>query len=180
MKIYFLALIALCCSCHSQVASKNATYNDKENIVKAIVPISSEKYNDDKDVISTSAIKCGDNVFALVVEYQGNGLKVVNLRSGDTAIKTINLPSQSEVNGFSLNWAKQTNEGFEISIEYGSRLYYQKDFGFTCNRNDFYLSKVRINTFDKQNPENSWKEYIKLIKPELPLKKFLVSDYLDD
>lgn len=180
MKIYFLALIALCCSCQSQVASKDANSDGKQNIVKTSTAISSEKTNNDEDVISSTTLKCGAKVFALVVEYQGNSSKVINIKSGDTVIKTINLPTQNEMNGFSLNWAKEIDEGFEISIEYGSRLYYQKDFGFTCKQNEFYLSKVRTTTFDKHNPENSWKEYSKPIKPNLPLENFIVSDYLDD
>jgi hypothetical protein len=179
MKTCFVFLLtAFVFSCQSQTVSKNLVsepkkINDSTNVIKI-----QEETSDDKDIISTATLKCGDKIFDLVVEYKDDDSKIVNIKEGDTITKTINLPNQSEVNGFSLNWAKETKEGFEISIEYGSRLYYQKDFGFICKQNNFYLSEVKIATFDKHNPESSWKERSRIIKPELPLEKFLITDFL--
>ena len=178
MKIwFFLSLIGFILSCQTQSAQRDVVYENKgatdhNNIVKI-----QEKTNDDEDVISKSTLKCDDKAFTLVVEYKNNS-KSVKITEGDTTIKTINLPNQPDVNGFSLNWAKETKEGFEISIEYGSRLYYQKDFSFICKQNTFYLSKLKITTFDKHDPENSWKERDTIIKPELPLEKFLINDFI--
>ncbi len=180
MKIYFLFLIAFSFSCQNQFTPKEITYNGKQTTVNTNHTKNPEKTNTDEDVISTTTIMCGDKVFALVVEYEDDDSKSVNIKEGNTIIKKINLPRQLDVNGFSLRWARETKEGFEIAIDYGSRLYYHKNFSFICKQNNFYLSEVKISTFDKHNHENSWKKYSNAIKPNLPLEEFSVTDYIDN
>jgi hypothetical protein len=133
--------------------------------------------NDDEEVNSLSSLKCGDKDFDLTAVYK-NGKENIDLTQNANIVKTINLPTQSDAQGFSLNWAKQNKGGFEISIEWGSRNYYNKQFNFVCKKDKFYLNEVIINTFDKQDPENSWKKYRTRIKPALPLEKFLITDYM--
>jgi hypothetical protein len=164
--------------CQSRTAQKNTISlpekKENFNIIKK------EETNYNEDIISTTNLKCGDKIFVLMVEYEDDNSKSINIKEGDTIIKKIKLPGQSDVNGFSLNWARETKEGFEISIEYGSRIYYQKEFSFICKQNNFYLSKLKIITFDKHNPETSGEAINKIIKPELPVEKFLISDFLVD
>lgn len=67
--------------------------------------------------------------------------------------------------GFSVNWIKETNLGFEISIEYGSRFYVQKNFQFIFENNSFYLTKIITSSFDKYSPEKYEKSTKKIQKP---------------
>jgi hypothetical protein len=176
MKIYFLFLIAFSLSCQNQIASKDVTYNGKQITVNTNLSKNPEKTNEENDVISATIIKCGDKEFNLLVMNKSQK-KYVNLLENNAIIKTINLPRQPDVNGFSLRWAREAKGGFEIAIDYGSRLYYHKNFSFICKQNNFYLSEVKITTFDKHNPE-TLEEYTNTIKPNLPLEKFSVTDYI--
>lgn len=177
MKIcFFLLLIAFVISCQSQTASRDIVYNGERTTINNNNIKSQEKTNDDEEVISTTTLKCGNKDFNLVALYK-NGSKSVNITEGNTIRETIKLPSQSDVNGFSLNWARETKEGFEISIEYGSRYYYQKNFSFVCEQNNFYLSKVKVESFDKADPEKLKTKDIE-INPKLPIERFLITNFI--
>lgn len=157
MKICFsLILIASCVFCQGQTLS-TAFQNE--------------------EIISSTDLRCGGKPFNLAVIYR-NEKKHINLTSKNKLIKTIDLPTQSDFNGFSLNWAKKTKEGFELSVEYGSRIYFQISFSFVCNKNEFYLRRIKTNTFDKANPETTWKTHNEKIIPNLSLEKFEITDYL--
>lgn len=178
MKIYFfLLLIVFVFSCQSQRATTNLIQNIEKTTVNNSAIKSQEKLNDVEEIISSTVVNCGNKDFNLAALYK-NGKKSVVIEEGTATIKKINLPNQSFVNGFSLNWARETKKGFEISIEYGSRFYYEKNFIFICQQKDFYLSEIKIVTFDKQDLENSWKEYSTKTKPALTLEKFSIDDFI--
>jgi len=107
------------------------------------------------------------------------GTHSVKIVGGGTVLHTIKLLTDEERNGFGFNGAKKTQEGFEISIEYGSRLYYQKRFTFICRQHKFYLSKIRVDSFDKHNPEK-WKSKVIRVRPYLPLQKFVITDFMQE
>ena len=105
-------------------------------------------------------------------------------RSNDVVIEqdskvlwSIRLPTGAERNGSALDWAKKTKEGFELSVEYGSRYYYHKRFVFLCKRDKFYLSEVIVDSFDKVNPEHRRKKTVK-VKPSFPIEKFYIDDFM--
>lgn len=132
---------------------------------------------EEKEVVSASLIKCGGREFNLVLinEYSERArkdLRRLSISQDGITIKIINSPEYAFIEK-----ANKSKDGFEISVEYGSRYYYEKRFDFICKQNNFYLNQVRTNTFDKANPETSWKEYNKTIKPNLQLKKFLIDDF---
>lgn len=174
---YVLLLILFIFSCQSRTTPRNSVSDSKEIVDNINVIKFQGETNDDEDIISKTILKCGDKVFTLVVRYKDDS-KSIDLLEDKTVKNTINLPNQNEVNGFSLNQVKETKEGFGISIEYGSRLYYQKNFDFVCKQNSFYLREVKITSFDKHNPDSSWKETSRIINPKLPIEKFLVADFL--
>lgn len=126
------------------------------------------------------ALDCADpNGYTLVVARDmirdANDVSIVQ---GNQVLKIMTLPGQSEVSGFTLNWAKKIKGGFEISIEYGTRIYYEKRFIVMCRRNKFYLSKIRVATFDKHYPEK-WSIRVIRVKPNLPLEKFSIDSYFE-
>jgi hypothetical protein len=106
--------------------------------------------------------------------------KNLNINVGDEIKVAIKIPTDSDAQNFSLTSTEKTKDGFEISIEYGTRYYYQKQFNFVCRKGAFYLYKVKVESFDKFDPgsrENWDRKEIK-IKPNLPIEKFSIFDYL--
>jgi hypothetical protein len=136
-----------------------------------------EKINNDKEIVSASLIKCGGRKFNLVLiseysERERKNVRRLNISQNGTTKKTINSPEYTFIRK-----SVKTKQGFEISIEYGSRYYYEKRFNFICKQKSFYLNQVKTTTFDKANPEISWKEYNKAIKPSLKLENFLIDEF---
>lgn len=122
-------------------------------------------------------LQCGGRNYTLLVESSDDSKRVI-IREARKDIKSIELPTQSEVNGFSLNWAKQIEGGIEISIEYGSRFYYNKDFRLNCRGALFFLSEIRVTSFDKRDPQRTWKERTTRIDPEIPLETFFITEFI--
>ena len=101
----------------------------------------------------------------------------VNIVRGDTVLHTIKLLTEIELPGFGFDGAKKTKDGFEISIEYGTRIFYAKTFIFICRQHKFYLSKIRVESFDRHNPAK-WKRKIIILRPNLPLEKFSITAFI--
>ena len=57
-----------------------------------------------------------------------NSVKFV---SGGQVLHTIKLLTDRERNGFAFDGVKKTQEGFELAIEYGTRIFYRKNFSET-------------------------------------------------
>ena len=112
-----------------------------------------------------------------VEEFAEPGNHSVKIVSGGTVLHTIRLLSDEELNGFGFNGAKKTKQGFEISISYGSVIYYAKTFTFICRQKKFYLSKIRVESFNKHNPEK-WKRKVIRVRPYLRLEKFVIADFV--
>jgi len=125
----------------------------------------------------STSFDCADPKGYSVVEDGDAEANYVHIVQGDKVLKTIRLPTGLERNGFGFNWAKKTKEGFEISVEYGSRIYYGKRFNFICKQHKFYLSKVIVDSFDKNKPE-IWNTKVIRVKPNLPLEKFSITDFM--
>jgi hypothetical protein len=126
---------------------------------------------------TSKTIDCSDPNRYSVVEVRDPEANYANITRGGKVLQSIRLPTGMERNGFGFNWAKKTKEGFEISVEYGSRFYYGKRFNFICKRGAFYLSKVIVDSFDKNNPEK-WHKRVIRVRPNLPLEKFSITDFM--
>lgn len=110
--------------------------------------------------------------------------KDLNILVGDEVISKIELPKESEAKNFSLNSVDKNETGFRIKVNWGGGLYfYEIEFNFRCNENNFYLYEVKKKSFSTTNPDrgNFWdKEEFKVTKidPNLPIEKFVLTDYL--
>ena len=122
-------------------------------------------------------VDCTDPNGYRVVEILKGEVRYVEITQGDKVLGSIRVLTDRERNGFALDEAKKTSTGFEIAVEYGSRYYYHKQFIFICQQQKFYLSKVIVDSFDKQNPEHSQNKVIR-IKPLLPLEKFVLENFM--
>jgi hypothetical protein len=107
-------------------------------------------------------------------EPDTNSVKIV--RDG-AVLQTITLPTGGFPNYYTFEGVKKTKQGFEIDIEYGSRIYYHKAFSFICRRQKFYLSKITVDSFDKQNPEK-WSKKVVRVRPNVPLERFLLTNFM--
>ena len=101
----------------------------------------------------------------------------VNIVRDGTVLHTIKLFTERDVPGFAFDGAKKARRGFEISIEYGTRIFYHKTFVFLCRQHKFYLSKIRVESFDKRNPEK-WSRKVVNVQPNVRLEKFSVRDFM--
>jgi hypothetical protein len=97
----------------------------------------------------------------------------VNIAANGRVLRSIDVPWQADsgVSGFGLNRARKTKNGFEITIEYGSRFYYHKRFVFVCRGNSLYLTNIFVESFDKRRPE-IWTRKTQNVRPALPLEAF--------
>ena len=107
----------------------------------------------------------------------------LNIVVGDKVISTIELPkADTEAKNFSLNSVRKNKVGFEINVDWGGGLYhYYIQFNFRCRPNDFSLYRVKKISFLTTNPEGRqlWdKREVKILRPNLPIKKFVMTAYL--
>ena len=108
----------------------------------------------------------------------------LNIVVSDEVMSKIELPKESEVKNFSLNSIEKNKVGFEIKVDWGGGLYhYEIEFNFGCKENNFYLYKVEKVSFSTTNPDsgNFWdkkKSKVTKIEPNLPIEKFVMTDYL--
>ncbi len=147
---------------------------------KNIDSVKSQEEVNDEEIISNSFVKCSGQNFNLVLISKYNlpnpeSARSLNIAVDKTIIKTINSPDYVFMDA-----VEKTREGFEISVEYGSRYKYKKQFNFICKQGKFYLTKTKTTYFDGANPETTWKVYSKVIKPNLQLEKFLIDDFMED
>ena len=174
--VLFLSLMVGCSIDSMPVATKS--HNEKP-------PISSNNSsavggsNVDSPGVNDQGSKTSifDHPKGYTVEEVRDPTNAVRIVSDGTVLHAIKLPTVDDVNGFGFDWAKKTKEGFEIAIEYGSIIYYGKRFIFICRNNNFYLSKIRVDSFDKHNPEK-WSKKVTQVKPNLPLEKFSITDFM--
>src|SRR5258708_15881083 len=92
---------------------------------------------DDKGLTN---LDCADPKGFTVEEGTARGTDSVNIVRDGKVLHTIKLLTDLERNGFAFDVAKKNKDGFEISVEYGSVIFYHKTFIFTCNQHEFYLS----------------------------------------
>lgn len=125
----------------------------------------------------SSNLNCDDPKGYSVEEGTEPGTNSVKIVRDGTVLHTIKLLTDIERNGFGFNGVKKTKEGFEIAIEYGSRIFYGKRFIFICRQHKFYLSKIRVDSFDRNNPEK-WSRKVVRVQPNVPLEKFSITDFM--
>ena len=125
----------------------------------------------------SKTLGCDDPKGYSVEEGTVPGTNSVNVVRDGRVLHTIKLLTGMERNGFGFNGAKKTKDGFEISIEYGSVIYYNKTFIFTCRQHKFYLSKIGVDSFNKHNPEK-WSKKVIRVRPYVPIEKFSITDFM--
>ena len=189
-KCFLIFLLSFCIACVSGTdkTAGNGTANENEPGLTNHVAQNTDNFVGMQSTPSATIInsgmpsaarktRCQDYRLETVREGESNLIKVIQ---ENEITKIIKLPTGLSVNGFSLRDAKKSKDGFEFSIDYGSRLYYGKDFHFVCNDGGFYLTKIFVRTHDQADPENSSKESTVRVKPPVSLDDFSIADYMKE
>ena len=138
-----------------------------------LVPSQTAPQNGTAVVRSKSAVDC-ENLEALDVAVVVEPGPAVRVTYDGVLIKDIEVPN--DVGGFLLDQAKKTSAGFEISIQYGSRYYSDKRLTFECRPDGLYLTKVKIESFDRSNPDK-WTNKTVSVRPPVSLQNFRIQDH---
>ena len=126
---------------------------------------------------ASKSVDCADANGYSVANVQKGEARYVEIAQGTVVLGSIRVFTGVERNGFALDEARKTKTGFEMSVEYGSRYYYHKRFIFICKQHRFYLSRVIVDSFDKNDPQH-WRKKRLRIKPALPLERFSLDEFM--
>ena len=107
----------------------------------------------------------------------------LNIVVGTEVISKIELPAESEAKNFQLDSVKATRTGFEVNVDWGGDVnHYQLQFNFRCKAHDFYLYRVKNESFTTAPDSSNFldkKETKEIrVEPNLPIEKFVMTDYL--
>ena len=108
--------------------------------------------------------------------------KDLNILAGDEVVSKIKLPKEGEVKNFSVNAVKKTKVGFVVKADWGASLsHYQIDLYFRCQRNRFYLYRVKKVSLLTRHPERGYWDTTKTKVTKirnLPIEKVVITRYL--
>jgi hypothetical protein len=175
--VLFLSLFVGCATDSSPITTKSQNEKPPVSANNPSAVGQSQVERPSVDNKSSKTLDCDDPKGYSVEEGTEPGAHPVNIVRDGRVLHTIKLPSGEGLNGFAFDGVKKTNQGFEISIEYGSVIYYHKAFVFICRRHKFYLSKIRVDSFNKHNPEK-WSKKVIRVRPNVPLEKFSITDFM--
>lgn len=174
---YFFLFISAC---------KSEKDNNKQFIDESIkdTSIVQEKNTDeetsylenDTTVITLNKV----NINLLDIRIDSTSKRKLLVYQGKIIVGEIEIPTQESIQGFAVNWIRENENGFEISVEYGSRYYRQKDFYFHYEGGVFLLKNILSTSFDKHNAEsmNSFDKKNDTIFPPVKLNDFNILNYL--
>lgn len=105
-------------------------------------------------------------------------------RNREAFISKLHLSAASEVKNFALDSVQETKAGFEVRVDWGSGIdHYDIQFNFRCTAGSFYLYRVKKVTFSTKNRDSGTfldkrRSKVTRIRPNLPIEKFVITDYL--
>jgi hypothetical protein len=184
----FIIILLLFLSCKDKKVNENVELK-KIDKTKSIVVKKEEKFtertskiNVDKSIQNDTLIielhKLNYKLLDIILNNSDDRILLVQKgRVTQSKIDILSQEGRNSVFGFAVNWIKEIDNGFEISIEYGSRMYHHKDFQFIYENNTFYLKKIKITTFDKFHPEKFY-DTIEVLKKPLNIDDFNMKDFI--
>ncbi len=146
--------------------------------------------SDEKDNKKLDCNKPSEYSF-VIVENPNRGVgdipvpKDLDIVIGKDVVAKIELPiADTEAKNFRLISVEKDKIGFEIKVNWGGgNYYYDIQYNFKCKENNFYLYKVKKDSFSTTNPDSGNlldKKKTKIIKiePNIPIEKLVMVDYL--
>ena len=191
MKFYTILLaVVLAMDCSNSKSSENK--NSASNNPQASNNLQTKETPPEKNVNTNSSNTSANSNISGNNDRQDKedfGVKIVDDKSGtsqnvhitvnDKPKWIIKMPSFEDINNFAVDNAKKNDKGFEFQVEYGSRYKYDKTFFFTKKGDNFYLTEIKVRSFDGANPEK-WSEKTIKIDKQVSLDKFDINKYLSD
>lgn len=172
--VFLFFIFAFACNRVNSTENAISVSNERQKAANDASPTPAATKNSQSTECSDAESYCLE-----VVEDTTREAKNVNIIFGGKIKWIVKLPSPLDQNGYALNRANKTSDGFEISIEYGSRNYFNKSFVFLKKDETFYLTEIKVDSFDKQNPEKATKRTVK-ITPAVSIEKFDIEEYMKD
>jgi hypothetical protein len=185
MKFYsllFAVVLAFDCSGSSAPENKNSASNNSaatNNLQVKETPPEKTADSNTANISVNNAPSVKEDFAVKVVETEDGKSQNVQIIVDDKPKWIIKMPDFEEVNNFAVDAAKKNDKGFEIEVEYGSRYKYDKTFFFIKKDDNFYLSEIRVKSFDGADPEK-WSEKAIKIDKQISLDKFEIRKYLSD
>ena len=177
-----IALVALlpACSQNAQTGERNSM--EGRPVVSAADPSVVVTATPDSRVTGAVKIKCKAEELE-VQEFRNAGpnrdeIRIV--RPGGTILYTLKMPSVDDFQNFGTGPLVPSNDGFDVSVDWGSRIYHEVTFSFACREDELRLSTIKHSTLDKHDPENDAKSANRTIsvKPDLSMRDVVVGDFL--
>jgi|SRR5688572_12112508 len=102
------------------------------------------------------------------------------VRPDGTILHSLRMPSVDDFQNFAPGPLTSRIDGFDFSVDWGSRIYHEVTFRFACNEAELRLSTIKHSTFDKHDPENDAKYTNRTIAvtPNLSIREVVVGDFL--
>jgi len=203
--VWFLLFIAACSDNNSAtmtsiqntaVDNQNSNVpnmvNVKRDVHKPKLPVNNET---SKTTFSNTrnlrTLDCGNpNVYSFVVIENPNRKneaeplmpKDLNIVIGEETVAKIELPiPDSEAKNFSLNSVEKTKQGFEMKVDWGGwQWHYYLQYYFKCKDGNFFLYKMKKESIEGKDPGDlkNWIKKETKIEPNVPIEKFVMTDYL--
>ena len=116
--------------------------------------------------------------YKIVVKDNPDASSNLNVVNGTQLTYSLRLPSEQIFNNYVLDGTKKFKNGFELSVEFGSRYFFHKTFIFVCRNRWPELVQIKVDSFDKANPQEKGKYRNVLIRPRIPINRFILEKYL--
>jgi hypothetical protein len=131
--------------------------------------------------IDTSIIVLKKIPFTLLSLYDlDNNKRELLIQQNGKTKHIIKLFTQDDYMGFSINWIKEIEKGFEISIEYsGAGHFFNKDFQFKYQENTFILKKIKVHYLFNRDNINDSSEYHEKFKKPLSIDSFDMANFIN-
>lgn len=89
------------------------------------------------------------------------------------------LPQPYDLSGFSVDRMEAIDQDFFLLIEYGTRIYWNKEFKFTCSEEGYRLVSITSSNFDKREPESEPTTDTLLVDRSVALRDFQLMEFIE-
>lgn len=191
IKIFFLGLICVFSCNHKSdsmfsenkdsvaISNKDASLNSYKNSITNAVR--------SKETLKQAHVQVEDTIYFLkrlkklqlelfLKSNYNSGVNIILFKKRNAVLHKLTLPSGEDYNSYGFNGIKETDHGFELSIELG-KYYVDRLYDFIYEDGEFYLNSIKTSSVDYHNNNEELISYYEL-KKRIPLKNFDINDFM--
>lgn len=161
------------------LSNKDASYNsDRSSITKSLRSKETLKHEHEQvedTIYFLKSLKKLQLELFLKSNYN-SGVNTILFKKRSVVLHKLNLPNGEDYNGYSFNGIRETDHGFELSIELG-KYYLYRLYDFIHEDGEFYLISIKTSSVDYHNNNEEISSYYEL-KKKIPLKNFDINDFM--